>query len=166
MSDSMPRKSLSWLWFFAGLVLLTLLALGVSAYFNVKQQLKREQLDRAIQRWAEVGPKSYRMKYVQKLRDELEERFEVVVLGGKVSKVLRNDVPLARDQFEYYTMDNKLAELDRFMFIDEKEKQRVYLRGYFDPETGRLISYTRHVLGKNERVHIEVKEFAEEKPPG
>jgi hypothetical protein len=156
------KKSLSWLWYIVLIVVLGIGAAFITGYFNTRQQMKRADIESAIQRWDRARIKNYSMKYTQRIRSQPDEIFEVTVREGIVTRVLRNDLPLPADKLASFSMGNKLAEIEQFYNVDESAKKRVYMRGYFDANNGRLLSYTRRVMGTDERLSISVQEFREE----
>src|SRR5947209_7738541 len=97
MSDApliSKRTSRSWVWFFAVLAVLAVLAVGTLIAYNAGQQLKPEQLAAARALWKEKGPADYNLEYsIQKQESELEH-WAVEVRGGKVVAVALNDRPL------------------------------------------------------------------------
>jgi hypothetical protein len=73
-------------------------ALGPLLY-NLRQQLRPEQLEEARARWRENGPRSYDLEYtVKRDRDLVPERYLVLVRDGRVVFAARDDEVLLLGQ--------------------------------------------------------------------
>jgi hypothetical protein len=82
---SRRRKSRAWVGYLALLVLLSAVAAAVPIVYNLRQQLRPEQLQEARQRWREHGPDDYDLTFAIRFdRERLPERHFVIVRGGKV----------------------------------------------------------------------------------
>ena len=134
-------------------------------WFNRSIQLKPEQLTAARQLWKEKGPKSYNLVYTKELGIHgKKDRFAVQVRQGKVEVVKMNDQPLEvtlengeeRDPRIYHSMDNLLRDMERFMDLDQKNANKVYVVGIFDEKTGAALSYTRYDMRTQERVELKI----------
>jgi hypothetical protein len=156
-----PLKTHSWIWYFSVLAILTIIATATLAIYNLRQQLKPEQLDAAIALWAAKGPKDYVLVYTAKkteISGEMDDHYVVKVHGGQATEVLVNGAPLEDRQLAYYGMHRLLQNLERFMEIDaEPGRPKTYVRGDFDAKTGAVLRYVRRVMGSRQRVEIVVE---------
>src|SRR5262249_3157620 len=148
-----------WPWYFATLAVLTVLAVTVLAVFNLRLQLKPEQLAAARKLWEQKGPPNYQLKYNVKKGDETEgDTFVVQVRDGRGTSVQLNGRPRDKDHYFYHGMEALFDDIERFLKMDaEKGKPRTYMRGLFDPADGHLLHYVRRVMGSRERVEITVQ---------
>ena len=78
MDSAPPKKSRTWVWYFIVLAVLTATSVTILVTFNLRQQLKPEQLAAAKALWKEKGPRDYTMTYRQMVGGE-PETFVVVV---------------------------------------------------------------------------------------
>lgn len=159
----MATSNRGWLWYFATLGLLASAATITLVVFNLRQQLRREEVDAAIALWKEKGPKDYILTYTAKKTEqsgEMIDRYVVKVAGGETQEVLVNGLPLEARQLPYYGMHRLLEAVDRFMTIDaEPGRPKTYTRGFFDGRTGALSWYVRRVMKSKQRVEITVESF-------
>ncbi len=174
-----PRPNRGWLWYFSIVFLLTVIATTTLIVFNLRQQLKPEQLAAARQLWKEHGPKDYELRYTTKTGEEGRvTHYVVVVRGGKVQSLTLNKqqvldratldpkAPLDRQDnrpiadFGGYGMEAMFNQIEDFLDKDSKPGQpRVYVRGVFDPQDGHLLRYVRSVMSGRERLEIVVDEL-------
>ncbi|MFO0929067.1 MAG: hypothetical protein U0736_18935 [Gemmataceae bacterium] len=74
-----------WVGFFVALAVLAAAAAVLPLLFNERQQLRRDQLAAARQRWTEHGRRDYDLSFsVQLDRDRVAGRYVVLVRGGAV----------------------------------------------------------------------------------
>jgi hypothetical protein len=155
-----PRKSRKWIWYFAVLGVLTVIATSTLAVYNIKQQLKPEQLAAAIDLWDAQGPKNYVLEYTARKTVEsvdMSDAYIVKVKDGVAYEVLDNGQPLEPRQLAYYGMHRLLQDVERFMEMDMKPgAPSTYRRGDFDGKTGALVRYVRRVMGTRQRLEINV----------
>lgn len=159
--ETPPQKKRTWIWYFAVLAVLTIVATATLAIYNIRQQLKPEQLDAAIALWKEKGPKDYVLVYTAKkteLSGEMDDHYVVKVKDGQAYEVLINGLPAEERQLAYYGMTRLLQYLERFMEIDaEPGRPKAFLRGDFNARTGALVRYVRRVMGTKQRLEINVE---------
>jgi Family of unknown function (DUF6174) len=87
---SMKRES--WLWFFVPLLALTAAGIVIPIVYNLRLQLKPEQLAQARERWRQSGTQDYDLDYSARYDAEPEaDEVFVKVRGGKVVRVVKND---------------------------------------------------------------------------
>ena len=98
-------ESRTWVWYFLILGVLSAAAATILIVFNLRQQLKPEQLAAAKALWKAKGPRDYDMTYRQLVGDE-PETFVVRVRGGQVESVERNGQP------EQYSADMVVLSAD------------------------------------------------------
>jgi hypothetical protein len=78
-------KSRAWVGFVVVLVLLSAVAATIPIVYNLRQQLRPEELEAARQRWHKYGPEDYDLTFAIRYdRERLPERHIVIVRGGKV----------------------------------------------------------------------------------
>jgi hypothetical protein len=160
-----PRRSRGWIPFYLVVLGLAVGAGVILVVYNLKQQLKPEDLQAAWDLWKKKGPKDYVLIYtVKKGEDQDEERFQVRVVRGKTVSVERtagqHTEPLEQRLNIYYGMDELFAWVTDYMRQDaEPAKPRVYIRAVFDPKDSHLAWYVRRVMGSRERVEITVLEL-------
>jgi hypothetical protein len=149
-----------WAWYFVALALLTLTAVGVQVWYNVRQQLTPEQLAAAEARWRDRGPRDYDFEYSTHKVESIET-FRVEVRDGKaVAVVMNNDQRLEPWQYRYHTMEALFGFIEDFLKKDaEPGSPRTFATAVFDPEDGHLIHYVRSVMSRRERQEIRVQRF-------
>jgi Family of unknown function (DUF6174) len=155
---TVPRRdSRRWIWFFAVLVVLTIAGITIQVVYNARQQLKQEELDRALALWKEKGPRDYDLKYTTR-KDGDAETFEVRVRGGQVVAVTLNGRPLEPWQYHYHSMPALFDYVAAFLKQDtEPGRRRTFATAQFDAADGHLIHYVRSVMGTRERVEINTQ---------
>jgi hypothetical protein len=79
------RRPRAWMGYLVLLVLLSAVAAVVPIVYNLRQQLRPEQLAAARQRWRDNGPNDYDLTFAIRYdRETLPQRHLVIVRGGKV----------------------------------------------------------------------------------
>jgi hypothetical protein len=79
------RRSRAWIAYLAILAVLSAVAALAPIVYNLRQQLRPEQLEAARQRWREHGPRDYDLTFAIRYdRETLPQRHLVIVRGGKV----------------------------------------------------------------------------------
>jgi Family of unknown function (DUF6174) len=158
------KKNRIWVWYFVLLAVLTVTSVTVLVTFNLRQQLKPEQLAAAKALWKEKGPRDFDMKYRQTAGDE-PETYVVHVRDRQVESVERNGQPLEERQRKYHSMLALFGYIERFLEIDaEPNRPRTYTVAVFDPNDGHLLHYVRRVMGTSERAEITVTELTPAAP--
>jgi hypothetical protein len=165
-----PQRNYGWIWYFAILAILTVTAISILIWFNLKQQLKPEQLAEAKALWKKHRPSNYDLTYTKK--GSATGTFAIEVRDGKVVSVTldgleitRDDRPLDPSLYPRYDMSGLLDDLDQFLRLDaEPGRPRTFTVATFDPEDGHLIHYIRRVMGTSERIEItaQLKRVEEE----
>jgi hypothetical protein len=161
------KKNNVWAWFFAFVVLASVSVAVLMIVFNLRVQLKPEELDGAMQRWKDHGPRDYRLTVTKQINKNDPEHYEITVRDRRVIDVrldgqrLRNDAnepyPPGHDRLQWYTMDHLLREIEVFLDQDAKEGRTNYNVARFDEATGALRSYVRRDMRSNQRVEETVK---------
>src|SRR5262249_21193219 len=122
-----------WIWYFVILVVLTVVSLTILIGYNLRQQLKPEQLATARALWEEKGPRDYQMTYTK--NGTVTGTFEVEVRKGKVQKVTDDGRPLERWQYAYHSMSALFDDLERFSEMrSQPGGGRRFLVAQFDKE--------------------------------
>jgi hypothetical protein len=128
--------------------------------------LTPEALQDAEGKWRSSKPEFYRL-VVEMEGDRVEAgRFEVLVRGGSVVSLRRNDQPMIPERGQDYSMDGLFRMLRQELGLTEKPALLgappgfgAYLMANFDPDNGRLIQYRRTVGGASNTIDIRVIEF-------
>lgn len=168
---STPPQSRRWVWFFAVLALLAGAGITIPIVYNsLRQQLTREELDAAVQRWQERGPRSYNFRYVVKRVDAEPDVYQSEVRNGRVVSAYHNGRRLEPDKSLWHDMEHRFSDIRGFMDEDAKPgKPRVFVTAQFDATDGRLLQYIRSVTGTRQGIEIdvhEVKPVSEGAPAG
>lgn len=154
-----PQKNRLWIWYFFILGVLTTAFLTILISFNLRQQLRPEQLRAAQDLWRGKGPRDYDFKYKQVATET--ESFEVRVRKGQATAVVRNGEPLEERLRRYHSMPALFAIMEANLERDQKPgSPRTYCIASFDAADGHLEHYIRSVMGSHERVEITIQEFA------
>lgn len=157
---SIPPQGRRWVWFFAILVLLAGAGVTIPIVYNLRQQLTPDQLDGAVARWREHGPRSYNFRYVVKRSQSEPETYYAEVRGGRVVRASVNGRPLPPENRHYHDMEHRFSDIRGFLNEDTKTgKPRVFVTAQFDAKDGRLIRYVRSVTSTRTRVEIDVQEL-------
>src|SRR4051794_36771150 len=153
----MPR-SRRWVWFFAVLLVLGVVAVTVPLVYNLKAQLTPEQLEAARTLWKENGPADYGLLYQERIDAGPVETFRVEVRGDKVSVWRReggkekNLEELTPSQRQAYTVPGLFDRMERFLEEDRAASRRNYVTAAFDARDGHPTHYVRRVSGTQERL--------------
>ena len=156
MVHSPPKRR--WIPFFLALIVLSLTAVITLIVYNLRQQLKLEQLVAARQLWADKGLPSYQLVYtLKKGTDPKAETYVVRVRSGQVVSVSLDGRPLAKRLLSHYGMEAMFDHIREFLDQDAKPGQpRTFARAIFDPANGALRWYVRRVMGGGQRLEITV----------
>jgi hypothetical protein len=150
-------QSRGWVWFFVVLAILSAVAIGVQVWFNLRQQLTRDQLEAARALWKEKGPADYDLQYTKK--GSVSGTFEVRVRGGRVVSATMDGQPLERRLYAFSDMPGLFDDLERFLEMDSAPgSPRTFTKATFDMAgDGHLIHYIRSVMSTRQRVEINVR---------
>jgi hypothetical protein len=167
------QQSYRWIWYFVILAILTVAACTTLVWYNLRQQLKKEDLDAARNRWKQNRPLDYDLTYTK--RGSATGAFFVEVRDGKVIRVTldgrqitQNDKPLDPSRFYRYDMAALMDDIQTFLEKDaELGRPRTYTVATFDRTDGHLVRYVRRVMGTSERIEINahLKRLDESLPP-
>ena len=162
----MPRIRTS-VWFFALLVVLTVLAIGIPYVYNLRHLLKPEDVEAAQRRWAENGPADYDLIWREKLEEKGSEPaitvYFVEVRGGKLIGLKLGDEAidlkrLSPQRREEFTVPGLLGRIARELNDDlNSGERRNYMTAYFDPKTGCPFRYVRRSREAKSRLEWTVK---------
>ena len=157
----MPSKNYGWMWYFAIVLVLSIVATVITVRYNFAMQLKPEMLDSAQTLWNEKGPKEYLLAYTIKINkpgaSESETHYVVKVKDGKAFEAKVNGIAQAPERMVWYGMPKLFYYIEKFLQEDaEPGKPRTYTRAVFDPKTGALERYVRSVMSTGDRVEINV----------
>jgi len=160
------KKNYLWVGYFAFLLIASVSVTVFMIWFNLRVQLKPEQLEAANEVWKQKGPKNYNMVYTKQVAKlNSNDKFAVKVRNGNVTEVMMNDKPLkwkkedgqTDDPLLYHSMDSIYRDMQRFMDLDQKDKsKRVYVIANFDNRNGAVIKYIRSVMGTVDRVEYNI----------
>jgi hypothetical protein len=158
------QRNRNWLWFFAALAVLAVLALSINWWYNVRQQLTPERLRAAMEQWARTGPADYDLVIDKAISSaasdgaETRERIEVVVRNKKVVAAALNGAPLERRVWAEYDVPGWMGFVEEFLRIDTQPgARRTFRVAEFDPDTGQLLRFRRRVSGTRERQEIVLR---------
>jgi hypothetical protein len=133
-----------WLWLFVLIALLAAAGVTWLIVFNRGQQLRRETLEAARQRWQQHGPRDYRLVYTMKKDSQPPDHYVIRVRDGVPERGTLNGKPLPAEALD------KLDVKGLFELVDaqlrEKEQpgnERTFLRAQFDADYGHLTWYLR-----------------------
>jgi Family of unknown function (DUF6174) len=162
------KRNRGWIWYFAILVVLTVVAITILFVYNQGQQLRPEKLEAARKLWEEKRPADYVLTYTKK--GDASGTFVVTVRQGKVvSVIMREEVkkenevqvveqPLEQRLYHTYDMEGLFDNIERFLELAaKKDSPRVYLFARFDPKNGQLLKFARRVMGTAQHVEIDVE---------
>ncbi len=157
------RKPRQWIWYFVVLGLLAVTAIVTLVSFNLRQQLKPEQLEAARLLWKEKQPRDYDLQWTKKSGGSTAT-FQVWVRHGRVQGVVMKQgdapekataIPLPPRLYADYDMTALFDDIERFLKIDaEPRSPRAFNVASFDSADGHLIHYRRSVMGTGQSVEI------------
>lgn len=151
-----PRRNSGWVWYLVVLFVLTVAAITTLVTFNLRQQLRPEQLAAAKALWKEKGPRDYDLEYTKQVQQT--ELFRSRVRDGKVVAATRNGQPLEERLYRYSSVPGLFSDIERFLEIDaEPGRPRTFTVASFNGQDGHPLRYVRRVMGSTERVEITVK---------
>jgi len=155
----MTKPNRGWIWYFAVLIFLSILATTTLIVYNLRLQLKPEQLEAAHKLWDQKGPRDYTLTYLVRKNDETTtDRFVVTVKGGAAVQSQFNGVAEEPERLPHRGMGAMFNDVERFMENDTKAgAPRVYVRAIFDEQNGAILWYVHRVMGGTQRVEITVE---------
>jgi hypothetical protein len=157
-TSTTAARSNGWLWFFVILVVLTVAAISTLVGYNLRQQLKREDLERARDTWTRFGPRDYDLDYLVKKQAGDPERYRVRVRDGKVVFVSLNDRPVESFQYRYYGVPAMFDNIEGFLDRDaELGSPRAFNLAKFDERDGHVFYYRRSIMGGRESLEITAR---------
>ena len=157
-------RSKGWLWFFVVLVVLAVLVASSLLLYNLKRQLKPENLQAARQRWQEHGPRDYRLVYTIKKDQKPPDYYAVRVRAGHAESATINGRQAPSEQLPSLDMNGLFAVIERH--LEEKarpDSPRTFIRAVFDPEDGHVRSYIHSPRGGT-RLEITVESLTPAAP--
>jgi hypothetical protein len=166
--DSLPNtehrtpntSNRNWVWFFVILAALGAAAVGINWAYNARQQLTREQLNAAMDRWEKHGPADYDLVVEKTFQSSASDapttdRIEVRVRQKQVVEAAMNGRPLERRLWGEYDVPGWFGFVERFVQIDSAPgAPRTFRSADFEPVTGQLQRYRRSVSGSHERQEL------------
>ncbi len=160
---SIKKKSnLGWAGYFLILLGMGIVAVTVMVVYNIRQQLKPDQLEAAHELWKENAPKNYDLKYLIKRPGDQTDKFYVKVRKGETVELTLNGKSQPRHLYRHHGMPALFRYVKRFMEIDQDPKTpKSFTRAIFHKKDGHIMWYVRRVSGTKDRVEVEVKEFKE-----
>ncbi len=154
--SSLGRRGRGWIWFFAVLACLVVLALGLQWWYSQKQRLTPQQLADARALWRVHRPTAYDLEYTKK--GNATGTFVVQVRQGKVVSATLDGQQLEARLYSSSDMEGLFDDLERFLEIDSSPgNPRTFTTATFDPQDGHLIRYIRSVMSQRWRVQIDVR---------
>ncbi len=158
-----PEQSYRWVWYFVILAILTIAACSILVWYNLRQQLKKPELEAALARWKQNRPSDYDLTYTKRgsasgtfLVEVRDRRIINVTLDGR--EITQNDKPLDPSRFDRYDMTALMDDIETFLEEDaEPGRPRTFTVATFDPNDGHLVRYVRRVMGTSERIEINVR---------
>ena len=152
----------NWIWFFVVLTLLGAAAVGINWAYNARQQLTPEQLRAAEDRWDKHGPADYDLTIEKTFQSSASDnpttdRIEVRVRKKTVVEASMNGRPLERRLWAEYDVPGWFGFVERFLQIDTAPgAPRTFRTAEFDPTTGQLLRFRRHVSVTRERQEVRL----------
>jgi hypothetical protein len=153
----------NWVWFFLSLVVLGAAAVAINWAYNARQQLTKDQVLAAEDRWDKHGPADYDLVIEKTFQSSAADapstdRIEVRVRGKKVVAATLDGRPLDRRLWDQYDMPGWFDFVERFVEIDTAAgTPRTFRSAVFDPDTGALERFRRSVSGTHERQELVLK---------
>jgi hypothetical protein len=178
MEQTSPaRRNRRWLWVFAVLGVLGLLAMGINYAYNVGEPLTLEKLNAARSLWQQKRPPNYDLHIVfsreymsaDGRRGTIVDQFQIQVRNGTVTGFLVNGKepePLLDDKGQRRLEDERLRResydisgifdsIEDLMNKDRREGSPTFMRARFDSNDGHVTLFTRQFHKRREQ-YIEV----------
>jgi hypothetical protein len=171
MTSPPARRPRHWVGFFLLLAVLAAAGAVVPVVYNLRLQLRPEQVGQEWARWREWGPRDYDLRCTEKLlHGPAEEQNEYVVLvrGGVVVALGSNGELLRLEGAgpalgpavralpggagEAVGVEPLFEHIEAALRQDAAEGRRTYATATFDPRDGHPVRYVRRVRATGERV--------------
>jgi hypothetical protein len=164
MTMTAPRRTRGWVWFFAALAAMAVLAAAVNWTYNARQQLTPEKLATAMALWDANGPADYDLVIDKTISPAaanvaaVRDRIDVQVRNKKAVSGTINGAPLERRLLAEYDVAGWFGFVEEFLRIDTTPgAPRTFRAAEFDPHTGQLLRFRRRVSGTRERQEIVLR---------
>jgi hypothetical protein len=175
-----PRR---YVWFFAVLALCGTAAVTIPIVYNLRLQLKPEQLAEARERWQTNGPRDYDLSFiVQSGREGEADEYHAIIRGGQVHWVVQPDsvaasheqrvvlgmavgpsLPawcgrgLSEEELRAWSVAGIFDKIAQGLAENAAAGGRNYATASFDPVDGHPIHYVRRVKATGERLELTIK---------
>ena len=172
-----------WIWFFVLLAAAGVFAIAAPLIYNLRQQLRPEQLEAARQRWKENGPRDYDLLWEDKHNtDPRPDEYQVMVRDGKVWVVhINREVLLAKElatplagavgptvaalatdrvpqrELTGYTVESLFQTIEANLRKNAESNGQNFATASFDPIDGHPSHYVYRVKHSAERVEWLIK---------
>jgi hypothetical protein len=162
-----------WVWYFLLLAVLATAGVVINVVYNLRIQLKPEQLAEARQRWREHGAADYSIDYSIKIDEEPAEPYRVEVRGGRVMALAGDGevrvsplvglavgpaLPLLPPaEGKRHTVEGLFDQIGERLRQDAESGSRNYATATFDRTDGRPTRYVHRVAGTRKRLEWNVK---------
>jgi predicted outer membrane lipoprotein len=171
------------MWYFAFLGVAGVFAVITPLVYNMRQQLRPEQLEQAQERWKEYGPADYDLLWEEKLDgDPRANEYRTEVRRGKVRRVFVNqDMWLAKElatplggglglgvaalakerlperALTGYTVEGLFKTIEKDLNSNADSGSINFATATFDPKDGHPIRYIYRKRRSQERLEWNVK---------
>src|SRR5262245_12784235 len=116
----MPNRR--WIWYFAVLLVLAVIAVAAPLIVNLRQQLKPEDVARWKALWRERAPRDYDLEITERIDIHTRtDEFEVEVRGGKVVASRWNKQPT---DGPVLTIDTIFHHIEANLAVDQSSDSR------------------------------------------
>ena len=182
--QSSPRKpNRSWVWFFVLLAAAGAGAVVTPIIYNLRQQLRPEQLEAARARWEKEGPADYDL--VWEAKDSGEPRpteYRVLVRGGRVWAYYENGRPVLANELAAplgaavgptlaavaperppqheltgYSVEALFREMEQDLKKNAETGGRDFATASFDPRDGHPVHYIHRVKRSAQRLEWNIR---------
>jgi hypothetical protein len=174
------RRNRNWIWVFAVMALLAVLAIGINWAWNSTQPLTPQRLKEAQALWGQRRPADYDLKLAFTVmsasadgsKSTRVDKYLVQVRGGQIVAFLMNgkepdplfrpdgtrNVDAERRQRASYDIAGLFDVIEEFMAMDAREGRKSFLRARFDKSDGHLMLFSRQVDGlRNPYIQVDLK---------
>lgn len=167
------RRSWGWVAFFVVLGVMSVVAVILPIWYNLGQQLRREQLDEARLLWREHGPSDYDLTFnVYVSRERLPSRHVVRVRHGKVVLATCEGEPVEMSPelaaavglplggagtSKAFTVPRLFDHIEQLLDEQEESEGKNFLVAVFDPREGWPRRFVWRVRGTDQREEWNLK---------